>query len=442
MNLNDGNRHLTSRGKGSSRSSEEYVSEYFDATSIVDRQPTTEVQAFSDEEAAQYGFKRSPRKTSQNNSGKFSKKKHFKIRVLAGTLAGLLGILAGVIFFAMWYTDHMLDNIVYETRDADAVITIVNEDGNTVVLSDVTQPTRFGLAEDEPVKNFLLIGIDSREKNYNSSGTGDRSDVICIMSVDSRQGSIKLLSIQRDSYAYFPGYTKPHKINAAMSYGGPDLLQATIENCLRIKIDGYAYVNFSNMAKIIDAVGGVYVDMTYDELNVANNYVKEMDPNAALISNTGNAVWLNGVQGVAYARNRYSGNGDYERMERQIEVLRSIMQQYMSLSATKKLACTDEILSCIVTNVDKNDIKKYAVDFLPSMKKAEMQYLQLVIDSCYNCGIYGGEWSMRCNWNAYVPYVQKYFYGKTSDFDEVSVPPYAPDLDKCNTDIPLDQLIH
>ena len=227
-----------------------------------------------------------------------------------------------------------------------------------------------------------------------------------------------------------------------MSYGGPALLQATVESCLRIKIDGYAYVNFSHMAQIIDAVGGVYVNMTSGEKKVANQYIRELSKSAALITDTGDGTWLNGTQAVAYARVRYVGNGDYERMERQIEVLRSLMTQYMKLSATKKLACMDDVLGAIVTNIDKKDIERYAFDFLPSLKKAEMQYIQLPIDGCVNQGTYGGEWSMRVNWNAMIPYIQEFFYGEKYEFDPVKIPPKAPELSNCKTDIPLEKLIH
>ena len=227
-----------------------------------------------------------------------------------------------------------------------------------------------------------------------------------------------------------------------MSYGGPKLLQATVENCLRIKIDGYAYVNFSHMAKIIDAVGGVYVNMTSGEKRVANQYIRELYPNAALIDSTGDGTWVNGIQAVAYARVRYVGNGDYERMERQIEVLRSLMKRYMKLSATQKLACMDDVLGAIVTNIPKEDVEKYALEFLPSLQKAEMQYLQLPIEGCYNQGTYDGEWSMRVNWNAFIPYVQEYFYGQTTDFDPVKLPSHVPELSKCKTNTPLEKLIH
>ena len=440
MSLNDGNRNLSVRRPGNPQEQDSGFSDFSRSNEVAKAPAESNISNDFDEEAYQYGFtKRATRKSGKKEA--FSKKKHIKLRLIIGTLAGLVGVIVGVVCFGFWYKEYLLNQITYETTASNAVITIVNEEGSTVALSEVTETTRYELIQDDPIKNFLLIGIDSRSKSYNSSGTGDRSDVIVVMSIDSKQGTIKLLSIQRDSYAYFPGYSTPHKINAAMSYGGPDLLQATVESCLRIKIDGYAYVNFSHMAQIIDAVGGVYVNMTAAELDMANKYVKDMNSNE-WIDSTGQDTWLSGIQAVAYARIRYVGNGDYERMERQIEVLRSLMKQYMKLSTTGKLAAMDDVLSAVVTNIDKSDIEKYALEFLPSLPSAEMQYLQLTIDGCYNAGMYGGEWSMRCNWNAYVPYVQKYFYGTTTDFDEVKIADHTPALEDCKTDIPLEQLIH
>ena len=400
------------------------------------------VQRHSEQEASYYGFSKDVTKRSSKSKRKLKKLNHLKLRLIFGTVAAILGVIIGLAIFGVWYKEYLLNQITYETTSPNEVATIIDEYGDTVVLGDLTESTQFSIFQDEPVKNFLLIGIDSRSKNYSKDGKGDRSDVIVVMSVDSKKGTIKLLSIARDSYAYFPGYSKPHKINAAMSYGGPALLQATVENSLRIKIDGYAYVNFSHMAQIIDAVGGVYVNMTSGEKKVANQYIRELSKSAALIQDTGNGTWLNGTQAVAYARVRYVGNGDYERMERQIEVLRSLMTQYMKLSATKKLACMDDVLGAIVTNIDKKDVEKYALDFLPSLSKAEMQYIQLPIDGCLNQGTYGGEWSMRVNWNAMIPYVQEFFYGEKYDFDPVKLPPKAPELSQCKTDIPLEKLIH
>ena len=447
MDNNDNNRDLSLRRPGSEKKLE---SEFFDTSTLSneDRSMASELEEAEYEDSGfgeadegyQYGF--SKKKAKAKKSQGFSRKKHTKIRVLAGTIAGLVGVVVGVIFFALWYKDYLLNQITYETTDANAVITIIDENGNTVLLNNVTQTTRFAPVQDQSIVNYLLIGIDSREKYYNESGTGERSDVIVVMSIDKKQGTIKLISVARDSYAQFPGYDNFYKINASMSWGGPDLLVATVEKCLRINIDGYAYVNFIHMADIVDAVGGVYVNMTSGEVDVANDYIKEMDPNATPITNYGEHTWISGIQAVAYARIRYVGNGDFERMERQIEVLRSVMNQYMALSATGKLAAMDNVLQAIVTDIPKEQIESLAFEFLPSMQNLEMMYLQLPIEGTYNAGIYGDEWSERINWNALVPYVQLYLYGRTQEFDEVPIPNYAPDLEDCETDIPLDQLVH
>lgn len=424
--------------------SNQHDSEFTDTTeSRIERRQEYKINSDVNTDTNIYGFtEKKSHKIDSDDGSERAPVNHFKLRLTLGIIAGFLGVIVGVVSFALWYKDYLLNKITYETKPSDAVITIVNEQGETVALSDVTETTKFQPIKEEPIKNFLLIGIDSRSKSYNSSGTGERSDVICVMSIDKKNGTIKLLSIARDSYALFPGYSNFHKINASMAYGGPDLLVATVESCLRIEIDGYAYVNFSHMAQIIDAVGGVYVNMTAAERDVANQYINEMTGGSDHIYSTGDGTWLSGIQAVGYARVRYVGNGDYERMERQIEVLRSVMDQFMKMSASGKLSALDDVLEAVVTDIDKSEIEKLAFEFLPSIDNLEMQYLQLPIEGCYNCGMYGDEWSMRVNWNAFIPYVQKYFYGYTSDYDEVDIPSHTPDLSECDMDKPLEELVH
>lgn len=416
-------------------------SEFTDLSAELAKQKKEQKLSTESEEAFQYGFTKEAAKSQKKDKSSKKRFNHKKYRVIFGVIAALVGVLVGVVCFGVWYKNYLLSKITYQTTEPDAVITIVNERGETVPLHAVTQTTRYEYIQAEPVKNYLLIGIDSRSRYYNDSGTGERSDVICVLSIDKTNGTMKLVSIPRDAYALFPGYEHFYKINASMSWNGPDLLLETVESILRIEIEGYAYVNFARMADIVDAVGGVYCSVTPGEASDANISIEEVG-SSDYIYDYGDSVWLDGTQAVAYARVRHVGNGVYERQERQTEVLRSILDQFMNLSASEKLQAIEVVLESIVTDIDQEEIEKMALEFLPSLTDPEIQYLQLPIDGCYNEGMYGDEWSMRINWNAIVPYVQEFFYGTTTEFDEVPIPRYAPDLDDCYTDIPLEDLVH
>lgn len=416
-------------------------SEFTDLSAELAKQKKEQKLSTESEEAFQYGFTKEAAKSQKKAKSSKKRFNHKKYRVIFGVIAALVGVLVGVVCFGVWYKNYLLSKITYQTTEPDAVITIVNERGETVPLHAVTQTTRYEYIQAEPVKNYLLIGIDSRSKYYNDSGTGERSDVICVLSIDKTNGTMKLVSIPRDAYALFPGYEHFYKINASMSWNGPDLLLETVESILRIDIEGYAYVNFAHMADIVDAVGGVYANVTPGEANDANGSIQQVG-SSDFIYDYGDGVWLSGVQAVAYARIRHVGNGTYEREERQTEILRSILDQFMNLSTSGKMHAIEVVLESIVTDIDQDEIEKLALEYLPTLVDPEIQYLQLPIDSTYNSGMYGDEWSMRINWNANVPYVQEFLYGTTTAFDEVPIPRYAPDLDDCYTDIPLEDLVH
>lgn len=374
------------------------------------------------------------------------KKKRIKRRVILGIVSGILGICLGILFAGLWYKNYLLNKITYE--DPVVFETFIDENGEVRNIAEFTHQTQFEVIQDESVHNFLLIGIDSRSSRYSSTGTGGLADVIMVLSVDNNAGTIKMISIARDDYAYVPGYTRPMKINAAMSLAGPEVLKMTVENMLRLDIEGYAYVNFANMANVIDAVGGVYCDVTSTELyaegglnwnlaEVNNLYGRPSDTNA--VNSTG-YIWLNGQQAVAYARIR-KVDSDYNRSARQVEVLRSLLNQFMALGISGKAAAMDNILECIVTNIPADRIQEYALEFLPSLSNASIQYIQLPIQGCFYSGMYGGEWSIRPNWNAEIPVVQEFFYGETTDFDPVPDIAHSPSLENCPTDIDIDELL-
>ncbi|MCQ2515678.1 MAG: LCP family protein [Saccharofermentans sp.] len=384
---------------------------------------------------------------NNNDSGKNTKKKGKAKKIIIGVIAAILGIVTGLLSFGSYYKNYLLSHVTYVTSPSE--ITIVDESGNTINLEEIRQTTVHEIIQTaDEIHNFLLIGMDSRSRNYNETGTGGLSDVTMVMSVNSTTGTIKMISIARDSYVHVPGYSNPMKINAAMSLGGPDILCATVEDTLRINIDGWAYVNFYHMAEIIDAVGGVYCDVSSSELysegglnwnllEVSNLVGGGSTGQYTPVANPG-YIWLNGPQAVAYARIRKI-DSDYMRSERQVEVLRSLMNQFISLSLAGKVAAIPTILSAITTNIPQNDIENYALNFLPSVNNIEIQYMQLPIQGCFSSGMYGDEWSIRPNWNAMIPYVQEFFYGETTVFDPVPEINHSPS--NCPTDIDISELL-
>ena len=401
-----------------------------DAFAAPVRRPAKEVAPKKKDDAAAHGF-----------IDVAAKKKKRRKKIVRGIVIALVSLLIVGVVAALGLKHYLFSKMdVIETQG-----TIIDESGNVVRIADITQPTQHELINEEHIHNFLLIGIDSRVAGADRGN----SDVNMVVSVDTEAGTIKMISIARDCYAHIPGYGD-RKINAAMALGGPELLEATIEQCLRLDIEGFAYVDFYNLAGVINAIGGVYIDVTSTEVygdHGLNMCLEELGYGQYAVNQTG-YIWVNGEQAVAYGRIRYVDN-DYKRSERQVEVLRSMLNQYMGLSASGKLAALDDIFSMISTNVSEATATEYTIDFLPSLDNFEIQYMQLPIvdpndanNSCFN--VYNGnEWSIRPNWNAEIPFVQEFFYGEQTVFDPVDPIDYEPDLASCPTPetLPVDSLL-
>lgn len=204
----------------------------------------------------------------------------------------------------------------------------------------------------EGTYNLLLIGVDRRSDDWYGN-----SDAMILATVNHNVKKIFLTSFMRDLYADIPGFGVM-KLNAAHAIGGGPLLVETLEKNYGVVIDNYARVDFTALADIIDILGGVDIEMSEAEVNVANGYITDMcnQQNKAAedytISGSG-MMHLNGMQAVAYSRIRYVGNADYERTERQREVLTTLMSGISELSLGELNDLINEILPLVTHNVDQ-----------------------------------------------------------------------------------------
>lgn len=169
-----------------------------------------------------------------------------------------------------------------------------------------------------PPINIALFAVDRRNKNEDGN-----SDVIMIITIDQATKKLKMSSILRDTYVNIENKGMD-KINDAFAIGGPQLAIKTINQNFAMDIKDYINVDFFSAAKIVDALGGVNINVKPEELSYLNTYLKEI----SIIENIppvpvahAGLQNLNGKQTVAYTRIRGVGRGDYERTERQRNVL-------------------------------------------------------------------------------------------------------------------------
>ena len=116
------------------------------------------------------------------------------------------------------------------------------------------------LLNDEQILNVLLIGADTRKGE-----TKGNSDTMILLSLDTKNKKLKLLSFMRDTWVSIPGYGE-NKLNAAFTYGGAELTVKTIQANYGIKIDRYAIVDFKSFKNIIDKLGGIDIELTQEEI--------------------------------------------------------------------------------------------------------------------------------------------------------------------------------
>ena len=205
------------------------------------------------------------------------------------------------------------------------------------------------------VTNILLIGSDSRE-----NVEGGRSDAMILLTVSNKTKAIQMTSLLRDIYVEIPGH-EGNRLNAAYSFGGPELLMETINQNFDISVTRYVLVNFEAFANLVDAVGGVDLFLTGQELEYVNAYLVEYNqitgrPEGTdyLETSKEGEVHLNGPQALAYSRNRYIGT-DFGRTERQRKVLSAVIRKAPAALVRNPSNLIKGLLPNLTTNLTKEE---------------------------------------------------------------------------------------
>ena len=225
------------------------------------------------------------------------------------------------------------------------------------------------------IRNILLVGLDARPGE-----TRSRSDTMVILTVDGNKNEIRLTSLLRDLYVSIPGHGN-NRINTAWLYGGFDTLRATIAENFGLKIDEYVAVDLTLLTDLIDQIGGLTLTVsTKSQLNAINgvidgyNYQFHLTPNSDFLTELGEQH-MNGKQVQAYARYRRI-DSDFQRTERQREVLEKIFDKLQTLSLTELSKLAMYAVQRLETNLTLSDIISL-IPVMYNMKDASFEQLSL-----------------------------------------------------------------
>lgn len=241
---------------------------------------------------------------------------------------------------------------------------------------------------DDNIVNILLIGNDKREEKYYTNQRGLR-DVIMIATMDRKHGMLKLTSLMRDLRVFVPAADGYEKFNAATNHEGEvKSLYKTIAHNFNIKLDGYVEVDFDASKEVVNALGGVEVNLTDTEVRYLSitNYIQKKKNRQGLV--TGKQV-LNGDQALGYCRIRkgfdmigepvVTASGlidDYGRTWRQRAVLNSAFEKLKTKSLTTWYDIASEVMPYITTDLDNNQIFEY-MKSVATMGTTDIYQLQI-----------------------------------------------------------------
>lgn len=194
--------------------------------------------------------------------------------------------------------------------------------------------------------NILLLGVDNRDND-----THPRADTMLIVSIDPVTKKANAMSVMRDTWYKIPDGYDFEKINAAHALGGPDLTIRTLKDMLQIPIHYYAKTDFQGFIKIIDAIGGITIDVE-KPLHYLDDGVYDIHLNEGLQK-------LDGTHALMYVRFRNDALGDFARTERQRKFLAALADEMSSASTLLKLpSLLDAIEPFIETNMTMSDMVK------------------------------------------------------------------------------------
>lgn len=280
--------------------------------------------------------------TSSNNRNRKRKKMTRRQRRKRKLILFIVEVMVILILLAALFVIIKL-NKLNNTGDLDEDKLNINIDAKTQELLD-------------GYTNIALFGIDNRSTGKYESGN---SDCIMIASINNDTKEVRLISVYRDSFLAVDDDDDLRKLNVAYAKGGPTGAVAALNKNLDLDIKEYVAVDFNAVMEVVDALGGIELDISSKEAETMKIYINEMNEvmgtNGTAVSGPGLQT-VNGIQALAYCRDRYSGGDDYGRTERQRTVISKIVEKAKAASLPTLNKVIDKLFPDISTSLSSSEI--------------------------------------------------------------------------------------
>jgi LCP family protein required for cell wall assembly len=262
------------------------------------------------------------------------------------------------------------------------------------------EPVPTAIPGPDGAKNILLVGTDARPGDEDDA---TRTDTIVLVHLDPETNHVSMLSFPRDLYVNIPGYGK-NRINAAYSIGerkigpgyGPALLKETVGELVGMPIDNFVMINFEGFKKVIDTLGGIYVDVPKP---IDDPAYPTDDYRTIKIHFDAGRQLMDSERALQYARTRHQ-DSDFGRNQRQQQVLMAIFDRVREQGLLGQLTNLDQYtealsdyvrtdisrgemlrLASMGSRLDERNIQRYAIDSKMVVARQNPAYVLVLTDN-------------------------------------------------------------
>ena len=268
-----------------------------------------------------------------------------------------------------------------ETEEIDPSVTeetleVINPEDLEILETPVDQIT-----SDENKDNFiniLLVGQDARDPDKRQ-----RSDSMILCTLNKSTKTLTMTSFMRDMYVKIPEYYN-QRMNVAYMVGGFDALYDTLEYNFGVEVNQGVAVNFQSFTKVVDAVGGVDIELSDAEAR----YINSKDSSFGLKEGMNH---LSGAPALWYARTRkVGGGGDFDRSNRQRILISAIIDKLKALSLIDLYNLVDELLPMVYTDMSNAEIVAMVIELAPMLQDLQIVSQRIPLDDGYRMTMIDG----------------------------------------------------